>query len=87
METLVMSWFMSKDMDPVTRIQILDEADCISKSTNTRGKSMTPTIRPADRILYDYWLKRSKTLNLDHLYFAKKLTLCRTLPFVEGLNW
>ena len=31
-------------MDPVTRVQILDEADCISLYTNTPGKGMNPII-------------------------------------------
>ena len=33
-------------MDTVTRVQILDETDCISHSTNTRGKGMNPIILP-----------------------------------------
>ena len=32
--------------DPATRVQILDEADCISHSTNTLGKGMNPIILP-----------------------------------------
>ena len=31
---------------PTTRVQILDEADCISHSTNTLGKGMNPIILP-----------------------------------------
>ena len=34
------------EMDPATRVQILDEADYISHSTNTLGKGMNPIILP-----------------------------------------
>ena len=33
-------------MDTATRVQILDETDCISHSTNTLGKGMNPFILP-----------------------------------------
>ena len=33
-------------MDMVTRVQILEETDCISHSTNTLGKGMNPIILP-----------------------------------------
>ena len=33
-------------MDTVTRVQNLDEADCILQSTNTLGKGMNPIILP-----------------------------------------
>ena len=33
-------------MDTTTRVQILDETDCISHSTNTLGKGMNPIILP-----------------------------------------
>ena len=33
-------------MDTVTRVQILDETDCISHSTNTLGNGMNPIILP-----------------------------------------
>ena len=33
-------------MDTPTRVQILDETDCISHSTNTLGKGMNPIILP-----------------------------------------
>ena len=35
-----------KEMNTVTRVQILDETDCISHSTNTLGKGMNPIILP-----------------------------------------
>ena len=35
-------------MDAVTRVQILDEANSISHSTNTIGKGMNPIILPPD---------------------------------------
>ena len=33
-------------MDTATWVQILDETDCISHSTNTLGKGMNPIIIP-----------------------------------------
>ena len=33
-------------MDTATRVQILDETDCISHYTNTLGKGMNPIILP-----------------------------------------
>ena len=33
-------------MDTATQVQILDETDCISHSTNTLGKCMNPIILP-----------------------------------------
>ena len=33
-------------MDTATRVQNLDETDCISHSTNTLGKGMKPIIFP-----------------------------------------
>ena len=33
-------------MDTVTRVQIIDEANCISHSTNTLAKGMNPIILP-----------------------------------------
>ena len=33
-------------MDTATRVQILDEYDCISRSTNTLEKGMNPIILP-----------------------------------------
>ena len=33
-------------MDTVTRVQILDETECISHSTNILGKGMNPIILP-----------------------------------------
>ena len=37
---------MVSKMDTAARVQILDETDCISHSTNTAGKSMNPIILP-----------------------------------------
>ena len=34
------------EMDTVTRVQILDETDCISHSTYTLGKGIGPIILP-----------------------------------------
>ena len=36
----------SKEMDTVTRLQFLDETDCISHSANTLGKGMNQIILP-----------------------------------------
>ena len=46
MEVPVVSWLSSQEMDTATRVQILDETDCISHSTNTLGKGMNPIILP-----------------------------------------
>ena len=41
-------WLLSQEMDPVTRVQNLDEAVCILHFANTLRKGMNPTIlRPA----------------------------------------
>ena len=39
-------WLSSQDVDTTTRVQILDEPDYISHSTNTLGKGMNPNILP-----------------------------------------
>ena len=39
-------WLLSYEMNPRSRVQILDEADYISHSTYTLGKDMYPTIFP-----------------------------------------
>ena len=44
--TYLVSWLSSLEMDTATRVQILDETDCISHSTNTLGKGMNPIILP-----------------------------------------
>ena len=44
MEVSMVYWLSSQDMDTVTRVQILDETDCISHSTNTLGKGMNQNI-------------------------------------------
>ena len=51
--SLMLSWHpalssitLGKDMDTAIRVQILDETDCISHSTNTLGKGMNPIILP-----------------------------------------
>ena len=38
--------YRRSEMDTVTRVQILDETECISHSTNTLGKGMNPIILP-----------------------------------------
>ena len=42
----VVKWLSTYEMDTVTRVQILDETDCISHSTNILGKDMNPIILP-----------------------------------------
>ena len=40
-------WFVKMcKLDTAIRVQILDETDCISHSTNTLGKGMNPIILP-----------------------------------------
>ena len=46
LEVPVVKWLSSQDMDTATRVQILDETDCISHCTNTLGKGMNPIILP-----------------------------------------
>ena len=46
MEVLVVQWLSSQDMDTATQVQILDETDCISHSTNNLEKGMNPIILP-----------------------------------------
>ena len=48
----VVQWLLSLEMDTATRVQILDETDCISQSTDTLGKSMNPLILP---LALDKW--------------------------------
>ena len=38
------SRYRRREMNTPTRVQILDETDCISHSTNTLGKGMNPII-------------------------------------------
>ena len=46
MEVPMVKWLSSQEMNTATRVQILDENDCISHSTNTLGKGMNPIILP-----------------------------------------
>ena len=39
-------WLSSVEMDTSIRVQILDEADCISYGTDTLEKGMNPIILP-----------------------------------------
>ena len=41
---LLVWWLLSYEIDTATRVQILDETDSISHSTNTLGKGMNPII-------------------------------------------
>ena len=45
-EVPVVKWLSSYEMDTATWVQILNESDCISHSTNTLGKGMNPAILP-----------------------------------------
>ena len=40
------NYMTNRSMDTATRVQILDETDCISHSTNSLGKGMNPIILP-----------------------------------------
>ena len=42
----VVKWLSSREMYTEKRVQILDEIDCISHSSNTLGKGMNPIILP-----------------------------------------
>ena len=41
---LHMACLLSEEMDTVTGVQTLDEADCISQGTNTLGNGINPII-------------------------------------------
>ena len=45
-EVPVVQLLSSQELDTATRVQILDETDCISHSTNTLGEGMNPIILP-----------------------------------------
>ncbi len=53
----------------VTRVQILDESDCISHSTNTLGKGMNPIILPPAmyKIVGRHEFKSWKRLSAFHI--------------------
>ena len=42
----VVLWLSSQEMDTATRVQILDETDCISHGINTLREGMNPLILP-----------------------------------------
>ena len=42
----ILLWLSLKEMDTAMRVQILDEADCISHGINTLKKDMNPIILP-----------------------------------------
>ena len=85
-------------MAMATRVQILDETDCISHSTNTLGKGMNPIIpiilppamgKSLDR-LGSSVLVRQLVYEKENSEFKpvilrlKKLTLCHILPEWRG---
>ena len=43
-DILEVPWLSSLEMDTATRVQILDETDCISRCTNTLWKGVNPII-------------------------------------------
>ena len=43
----VVYWLSSQEMDTATRVQILDETDCISRSTNALGKGIESNFSPS----------------------------------------
>ena len=49
-------------MDPVTRVQTLDEAICISRSANTFGEGMKSTYSPSSK---GQIVGQTELLNLD----------------------
>ncbi len=46
MEVPVVQSLSPQEMNTATQVQILDDTDCISHSTNTLGKGMNPIILP-----------------------------------------
>ncbi len=60
-------------MDTTTRVQILDEIDCISHCTNTLGKGMNPIILPPESfslrfifVSHSYNVHPSNSLVVSH---------------------
>ena len=45
-EVFIVQWLSSKKTETANRVQILDEADCISHNTNALEKCMNPIILP-----------------------------------------
>ena len=43
-----MSTAKTQEMDPTTRVQILDESVCISQNVNTFGEGINSAILPLD---------------------------------------
>ena len=67
-------------MDTATRVQILDETNCISHSTNTLGKGMNPIILSPSmgKYLQPWWVnesKKKKTLNSKPVKLHLKIDL------------
>ena len=68
-------------MDTATRVQILDETDCISHNTNTLGKGMNPIILlpvPEGSLFYSYYTEvygRALLHSLDYSSLALILNL------------
>ena len=56
---------LSYEMDMVTRVQILEEAVCISHHTNTLGKAMNQTILPLTVALWDHKYNEGNTSHTD----------------------
>ena len=95
MEVPVVQSLSSQEMDTATRVQIMDETDCISHSTNTLGEGMNPIILPPamgkqqDRLCSSA-LVRKLVQGKENSEFKpvklrlKKLTLCHILPERRG---
>ena len=70
-------------MDTATRVQILDEADCLSHCTNTLGKGMNPIILPpaiSKIVGQTEFFKLGEATSLGE----GKMTLCHILPERSG---
>ena len=78
-------------MDTATRVQILDENDCISNCTNTLGRGMNPVIQPSSKIVGHtrfFNLGEATSLGEGKLWiqtFALKIDLVSYPVWAEGL--
>ena len=82
-------------MNTATRVQILDDAVCISHSANTLGKGMNPTILPqaVGNIVDQTWffnLGMTTRLEKGKLWiqtgWTQELTQCHILPIAKELG-
>ena len=75
-------------MDTSTRVQILDETDCISDSTNTFGKGMNPIILPpamSDRLSSSALMRQKENSEFKPVKLRLKIDLVSYSTRAKGL--